>query len=440
VDTPVEDKVLKLSEHILSEDKNGQVLLYDEDSSIVFRTNLSGKEILDLFDGLNPTSEIVKLVRQKYSLSCEETTGVVRFIRNAFRNSILLEVGNKEINKIKMVHWDITHRCNLKCKHCYLGDVSDRELDTNNIFQIVDRLADYHVRMIEFSGGEPFVRNDMIDIVRYVADKDITVILRSNGTLIKDNVASRLSEMNNVILTVISLDGPDAKTHEFIRGENSFRSTIKGIRSLKNQNLNVGVTCTISPLNLHLLDKIAELCYRLDVDLFTASPLFIQGRALCNLSSYKLDDESLIRLHEQLIELAKKYRGSMVIPNIRDSITLWRKLGIKREGCGLTQPRLTIDPLGNVIPCRRFRDKTLFLGDIKSESLESILLKETFHFFKRLTVDKIPACKNCEGRYICGGGCRYEAFIDSGNLLGRPNDCQQLFKFYRFFVGKCQLA
>src|SRR5512147_339744 len=84
-----------------------------------------------------------------------------------------------------LVVWDFTHKCNLRCKHCYSnsGAVEEEELTTEQALAVVDQLADAHVTALAFSGGEPLTRNDFFQVAKHAADRGLYVSLASNGTL-----------------------------------------------------------------------------------------------------------------------------------------------------------------------------------------------------------------------------------------------------------------
>jgi MoaA/NifB/PqqE/SkfB family radical SAM enzyme len=91
-----------------------------------------------------------------------------------------------------LVVWDFTHKCNLRCKHCYSnsGAVQEEELTTEQAKKVVDQLADAHVTALAFSGGEPLTRKDFFEVARTQPTAD-SISLASNGTLLtKENATN----------------------------------------------------------------------------------------------------------------------------------------------------------------------------------------------------------------------------------------------------------
>ena len=117
------------------------------------------------------------------------------------------------------VKWEITRRCNLNCEHCYArtSKTQSNELKTNDIKKVLDRLNEINTISLHFTGGEPFVRKDFIDILEYANDYNFSITILTNATLINKKLAERLS-MINIQSIQVSLDGAKAKTHNEIRG------------------------------------------------------------------------------------------------------------------------------------------------------------------------------------------------------------------------------
>lgn len=136
------------------------------------------------------------------------------------------------------VVWDVTHRCNLRCRHCYAsaGKALDDELTTEEALDLFDRLAKLGVAVIAFSGGEPLSRPDILQLISHARDQGIYVALATNGTLITPKRAEELRKAGAEYVQ-ISIDGADAKTHDEFRGiPGAFDRTIEGVKMLLPQD------------------------------------------------------------------------------------------------------------------------------------------------------------------------------------------------------------
>ncbi|MBI4114939.1 MAG: radical SAM protein, partial [Candidatus Omnitrophica bacterium] len=154
--------------------------------------------------------------------------------------------------------WNITRTCNLKCLHCYSD--SERksysgELTTEEAKGVIDDLASFQVPAILFSGGEPLCRKDLFDLAQYAKDKDLRIVLSTNGTLISAPVA-RLIKNSGFSYVGVSLDGI-GPVHDLFRGvTGAFEQTLQGIRNLTEVGQKTGLRLTLTEQTLSQIDPL----------------------------------------------------------------------------------------------------------------------------------------------------------------------------------------
>lgn len=162
---------------------------------------------------------------------------------------------------------NLTLRCNLHCTMCNTCyDVPD-ELSREEIFDIIDQVALWGVRILNPLGGEPFVRPDLVEILEYACRKDFYITLTTNGTLITPEVASGIARIAYDRLHFnFSLDG-FAEVHDKIRGAGMLEQSLKGLKALRaadqavgNPPRKVGVNTVVNNLNLETLPAFLEFC------------------------------------------------------------------------------------------------------------------------------------------------------------------------------------
>ena len=160
------------------------------------------------------------------------------------------------------VTWEITAKCNLSCRHCLSADIegkSDQEFDYNQCRTFIDALDRMEVFQINFGGGEPFLREDFLDILTYAHSKGITTCVSTNGTVHDESLAKRLSDMDLVRIQ-ISLDGATAETNDKIRGTGAFDKAIGGIELLKRHDFpNLSINTVVTRKNFSEVDQICQL-------------------------------------------------------------------------------------------------------------------------------------------------------------------------------------
>lgn len=168
----------------------------------------------------------------------------------------------------RLVFWETTAGCNLRCIHCRRIEVSDQltphDLSTQEAFTLVDQLAAVGSPVFVLSGGEPLMRPDILDIARHATDAGLPVALATNGTLIDDHLAIRIKE-SGVKRVSISFDGADTPTHDAFRAlRGSFDAAVRGLRALRQVGLPVQINTTVARHNQQQLNDILTLAKTLD--------------------------------------------------------------------------------------------------------------------------------------------------------------------------------
>jgi heme b synthase len=168
----------------------------------------------------------------------------------------------------RLVFWETTAGCNLRCIHCRRIEVADQltphDLSTAEAFTLIDQLAAVGSPVFVLSGGEPLMRPDIFEIARYAADAGLPVALATNGTLIDPAMAARIKD-SGVKRVSISFDGADAVTHDAFRAlKGSFDAAIRGFRALRAVGLPVQINTTVAKHNQSQLEGVLQLAKDLD--------------------------------------------------------------------------------------------------------------------------------------------------------------------------------
>ena len=164
-------------------------------------------------------------------------------------------------DKKPVVVWNVTRKCNLRCVHCY-SHSEDRnyagELSYEEGITLIDDLAQFGSPVILFSGGEPLVRPDVLELIHHAVDRGLRAVLSTNGTLITKMIAKKLKEIG-LSYVGISLDGLDDR-HDAFRGvQGTFLKVMKAIRNCMEMELKVGLRFTITKRNFGDIQGIFDL-------------------------------------------------------------------------------------------------------------------------------------------------------------------------------------
>ena len=177
--------------------------------------------------------------------------------------------GHNGENKARLVFWEVTKGCNLRCIHCRATATelsSPTDLATKAALGIIDQIAAAANPILVLSGGEPLYRSDIFQLARYATDKGLRVALATNGTLVTKDVARMIVDAG-VRRVSISLDGADAATHDAFRGiPGAFDAAVHGLRNLKALGMSVQINMTIARHNAHQLPAVLQLARNLGAD------------------------------------------------------------------------------------------------------------------------------------------------------------------------------
>ncbi len=312
----------------------------------------------------------------------------------------------------------ITNKCNLHCIHCNMnsGQALKDELSKKEYFKLIDELKANKVQKISFFGGEPLIREDFFDIANYAHDSGIFVNVTTNALLLTDSIIE--NELYKFEMVRVSLDGPNAETHEFIRNKNGiFEKTINNIKKMVENGVNVGVVTCISHKNIKYLKEMIQLLTELKIKRWFIPLLSTAGRGSSLSSEVLLPHE----IKEFLIELEKLTKDVNFIINLDLPYTVLlnsKKNNIKAS-CPAAITELTIFANGDVSPCCEI---PVIGGNIRKNTIKDIWNNsDVFKNFRNRSLIQ-GKCSKCSYLMNCGG-CRANAYIKYKNYLEGDDAC-----------------
>ncbi|MDY6934732.1 MAG: heme b synthase [Spirochaetota bacterium] len=169
---------------------------------------------------------------------------------------------NLGINNLRIVFWELTKKCNLKCKHCR-AEAEDfdyqGELTTEEIKDVIDNISTFANPILILTGGEPLYRSDIFDIAKYAKTKEFRLALATNGTLIDSKLAESIKNSGFERVS-ISIDGKDAVSHDGFRGiKGAFDESLRGVGFLKEYEVDFQFNATITNRNVDEIEGILRL-------------------------------------------------------------------------------------------------------------------------------------------------------------------------------------
>ncbi|MDH3972670.1 MAG: radical SAM protein [Deltaproteobacteria bacterium] len=208
------------------------------------------------------------------------------------------------------VQWDVLWRCNSKCLTCDRWQEKEgREImPFEREKRLLEELAALGTFSVAFSGGEPFLRKDMCDLIKFAKGLGLTVSLNSNALLIKESLAEKIID-SNLDMIYFSLDGGRAETNDYIRGiKGGFEKTFKAVKLLRekrNEKPKIFINCTVNNKNVSELPELVRACCEAGVDGIT-----IQPAHSCDEMGFYMPDE--LKLSHENIPLFNRELGKLM--------------------------------------------------------------------------------------------------------------------------------
>jgi len=309
-----------------------------------------------------------------------------------------------------VISWNMTLKCNLKCSHCYINAKDTKmpeELSTDAAKMLIHQITEVSRPLLILSGGEPLLRDDIYEIIKYGADRGLKMGMGSNGLLISDEVAKKLKEAG-MWTVAISLDSSIPQRHDEFRGvKGCWEKAINAIKSLKRTGIQVQVNCTVTPQNYDEVEDIMALAESLEVDNFHLFFLVPTGRGT-NIVDIK--PEMYEKMIQDTLTKTKKFKLNIKPSCAPQFMRIAKNQGVDMSrwvrGCMAGLYYCRIYPSGEVTPCPYM---PISLGNIREKSFKEIWF--TSDVFKALRdFDQLKGkCGQCENREICGG-CRARAY------------------------------
>ncbi len=307
----------------------------------------------------------------------------------------------------------LTERCNLKCRHCYQTEDRPTEMSLAEIVSLIDEVSgmldDWRTAYgldlsssFTVTGGEPFLRKDLFEVLEELQKNGIDTYILSNGTLITRDIAARLAAVG-VKGVQISIEGSEA-VHDNIRGVGSFGSSRKGIRNVLDAGIELTLNTTLSELNADCFMDVVDLASSTGAQRVGFSRLVPSGSGT-KLLGRMLSTEAVERIYHKIFSLhtpgLKIVTGDPVSSQFRNPGEGDVGDPVPSGGCAAGVSGLTILPDGTITPCRRM---PVPIGNVRTDSLREIwatsealnaLRDKTRYEGKCGACPKWSACRGC---------------------------------------------
>lgn len=330
--------------------------------------------------------------------------------------------------KILFIEWEITYKCNFDCLHCYLpkGYKNDKkkELDLKQIKIIMDKFKELGVLWIIFSGGEPFMRDDFLEILKIAYKKGFLIGIMTNGSLIDDKALAILKKYPPMVIDLPIFSISSYKHDKFTGFEGSYRKLLDLVRKIKSIKAKYPIwtfKVILNKFNKREIFKLRDLVNSWGFN-FRYSPIIyptIRGDfAPCAL---RLNPTEIVNIEkDDMIKVRKLMKRQ-----------LGKGIGYHNGrfiGCDFGKSRLVLDPYGYLRACALLRyPKFKILGN------SFRFIKDEFDRFLR-KVTQNPCSLNCRYVNFCDL-CPPKAYLEKGDYRGPLKFyCDLAQKRYNLFM------
>lgn len=310
---------------------------------------------------------------------------------------------------LRVVFIEVTQKCNLQCRHCYISNCNDSVKSANDgqmtfarVRDLILQIDELGVMELQLTGGEPFILSYILDIIKEAQSRLIPCSIFTNGTLMTEKVFRYISENNYGLIFYISLDGY-RETHDvFRRRQGAFQKTVETIKGLLQMGCDVRINTAIGRHNITEMRQFIE---------FVKNEFGVLHRLVIVEPIGRANNEMTISIDE-FASLLQESNNTFEFLDSHDSITDW-----STPPCGIGSSMLFIDAYGNVSFCPTLtqRENPEFLaGNIAYSSLKDIW--ENSPVFKKFRGLQCRNVEQCRFRELCKGGCRSRAYLSTGDI------------------------
>jgi len=335
-----------------------------------------------------------------------------------------------------LVIWEATQACDLACVHCRASAQSERhphELTTEQGYRLLDEIRSFGEPLMVFTGGDPLKRPDLFDLIRYAVKIGLRTNVTPSATPLLTAEAIDGFKAAGIARMAISLDGPDAPSHDEFRGiPGTFDRALFALRHARDIGLDTQLQTTVTRRNMARLPEMAEIAKEVRTRMWSLFFLIVTGRAL-------EDDDLLAPEYEQVFEFmyelsktapfgiktteAMHYRRYVAqrikaehgaTENENAKGVAWRTAGVS-DGKGF----VFVSHQGEIYPSG-------FLpvsgGNVLRDSLTDVYRNSSLFRTLRDTTQREGKCGICEYQKICGGS-RSRAYAFTGDYLAEDPRC-----------------
>ena len=399
---------------------NGQGLLVINANTVLYLNETATAHAYFFIQGME-TEEVVKKLRKIYKVKKD----VARKDHERFLYTVSTLAQTEKVCPISYLDVDrvepfsqetsapirmdlaLTFRCQNDCVHCYTcGPRKSVELTTDEWKKIIDRLYELGIFIVDFTGGEPTLREDLPELLLHAQRRGVVTGLVTNGRRLKDKEYVDKLVAAGLDFAQITIESHDPLIHDSItKAEGSWKETVQAIKNVLETPIYLTTNTTLNKHNWKDFLQTIDFLHGLGVKVFGCNSLIYSGKASSIADEFAIDIETLTGLLPKIDEKASEL----------DMKFLWYtptqycemnpvNLGLGVKSCTAARINMCVGPDGSVYPCQSYFET---LGNILKDSWNDIW---NHPLAKSLRNREYAAskCRECPELSTCGGGCPLE--------------------------------
>ena len=394
--------IYKLNENVFYVKGYIKGAIYDLRLNQIYSLNERACEIMQkLIYGLDLEDDVeksyVNALKQKFDLNTDDK--IIAISKEHFM---------KRDPSLDLLWLEVTQACNLKCVHCYEGDIHkhcNNGLNSYDWYNIVDQAKEIGVKNLVDIGGEPCLYRDINGLITKIVENDMHATIVTNATVISNSLMDLIIENKDKISVKVSIYGPNANIHENVtKVKGSFDKLVKNVRQLTNNGVKVKAAVIAMRENQDSLEETKDFVISIGM-------VYTRFDVIRNVFGGTQDLHT--PTNKDLIKKCQ-YTKPLFLPSKE-------KFYRNQYENSCWSGKLVITETGDVLPC--VFDRTNILGNICHKNLREIIDSNEVKRCWFMSFDNIEICKDCEYRFACKD-CRPLAKAVNGTLNGKNPRCQ----------------
>lgn len=310
---------------------------------------------------------------------------------------------------LKEVAFEVTHKCNLRCEHCYNEDNlgHEKEMGTSNAVAAMETIRDFGAVKIKFGGGEPLARKDFFELYDNAIEMGFDVNFSTNGLLLSE----RMDEIiyHDVKKLQISIDGI-GDLHDKIRNQSGlFNAVEKNIVDLNKNGVKVNIATTLTKSNYGEIDGLLDFCKEKEIHRWKIMKYIPKGPT----DSLMLERSEYKAAAKKLLELKRKNKSDLEIIIAREFDCISENPDYNDMQCFGGKSFLSMKPNGDITPCS-------YIGGILCGNILRVTMEEIWNNKEMASFGEDCYDKNCPAGEKCRGGCKAISYYIKGSFSCDP--------------------